>query len=438
MNATARPTRLFYPHSFRRGIVSVQPVQKRRKLPVFIFFTGLTGLCLYGYWKYITHHNYPPTVADLLKEGLMATINGGGPRKPDYSKAFVKYVEALQEADRLGMDPLSDEYTGIQIIIAESYERLNLLPEAASMYSEVANTYLIALTKGDVPASQRDRIIARDLRVVLMAATLLSTNAESFKSAFELLRLHLVLATKEAASKSEELKAGGKATFDLQMLDDFKTGQLPDTLLESCWGSYKHEIVAIRDLMAGMATARGEYAQALMVKTKTTEMMAVSGFSIGECLLSVANIASLLYLQSVNLKFSSPESKESELGAPQFLDMSEQFYKKIIETIDSLNVRRKDLLHEAYVMSLYGSGVISATKGNWALASEQLNEARLRARGSEMESLMETCKGEISKIDKLKSLTPEELKELPMEELPTIDIMFWKMAPEDRPELSLE
>lgn len=405
---------------------------------MFLFLGACAGA--YGYWKYLTYHNFPPTVADLLKEGLMATINGAGPRKPDYRKAFVKYVEALQEADRLQMDPLSDEYTGIQIIIAESYERLNLLPEAAAMYAEVANTYLIALTKDDVPKYRRDKLIARDLRVALMAATLLSTNAASFKDAVELLGPHLVLATREAARKSDELKSlfEAKATFDLRMLDEIQSGQLPDTLLEPCWGSYKNEVVAIRDLMAGMATASGEYMQALMVKTKTTEIMVASGFAVGECLLSVANIAALLYLQSVSLQFTDPQDpKRSAQSAQEFLDMADQFYTKIVETVDALNMRRTDLLPEAYVMALYGCGVVSASRGDWATAADRLHDARLRARGSEMEGLMLACEDEIAKVDKLKDMTPEEVRAVPVAELPTIDVMFWKLSPEDRPELSL-
>ena len=457
-----------------RSIVSVQPVKKRSKLP--LYFIGAVVLGTYGYWKYITHHNYPPTVADLLKEGLLATINGAGPRKPDYRKAFMKYVEALQEADRLRMDPTSDEYTGIQIIIASMYERLNLLPEAAAMYAEIGNTYLIALAKDKIPHKQRDRIITRDLRVILMAATLMSTDPNTFKQAVELVRPHLVMATREAVKNSEELRSlfEEQMSFSPDILDDVKAHRLPDTLLSDSWGSYKHEIVAMRDLMTGIATASGEYMQALMVKTKTTEIMLTSGFSTGECMLSAANVASLLYLQSINLKlnhnvnqnanqnsnhkdkfenngFSSAHNNKSNFDeiisrnsstkskAEEFLDLSEEFYTKIVDTIDSLNTNRTDLIPEAYIMSLYGKGVIKASKGDYAQASELLNEAKLRARGSEMDKLLAACEGEIAKLDKLKDMTPEEVKDLPTAELPTIDIMFWKLAPEiddsDRPVL---
>lgn len=440
---------------------------------------GLSIAGAYGYWKYLTHHNFPPTVAELLKEGLWATINGGGHRVPDYRQALAKYIEALQEADRLQMVPWSDEYTGIQIVIADLYERMDLVQEAASMYSEVANTYLIAITRNKIPAEDLDRIITRALRVVLIAGLLMSTDPNSFKSVIELLGPYMVMATREAIKKDEELKylLQEYPVFNVGYLRDIQNKQLPNDIFESCWGSYRNELLSMREMMTGIAAASGEYMQALMIKLKTTQIMLTSGYSTGECLLSAVNIASLMYLQSVTLKFSGQdvsgatiESVESSTNsddelpltneksadiksnvtpsqrraqqkpnAQSFLHLANNVYEEVLKTINGLDQRRTDFIPEAYVMALYGQGVIASSQGNWDLAADRLSEARLRARGSQIETLIRTSESEIAKIEAIKALSEEELSKLNPSELPTVDVMFWKLTPDiedlDRPEL---
>lgn len=461
----------------QRCITTVQPVRKPRRWP--LCFIGLSIAGAYGYWKYLTHHSFPSTVAELLKEGLWATIDGGGHRIPDFRKALAKYIEALQEADRLQMTPWSDEYTGIQVVIADLYERMGLLQEAASMYSEVANTYLIAITKKKIPAEDLDRIITRALRVVLLAGLLMSTDANSFKSVVELLTPYMVMATREAIKKNEELKflLQEYPVFNVGYLRDIQNKQLPNAIFENCWGSYRDELFSLREMMTGIAAASGEYMQALMIKLKTTQIMLTSGYSTGECLLSAVNIASLMYLQSVNLRFSGQDvygstitsvenstNSDDELPisgeggaklspivslahkraqqkptAQSFLNLANNIYEEVLATISGLDQRRTDFIPEAYVMALYGQGVIATSQGNWALAADRLSEARLRARGSQIESLLQTSDSEIAKIEEMKNLTEEELSKLKPSELPTVDVMFWKLIPDiedlDRPEL---
>lgn len=497
---------------FNRTLTSVQPVKKRSRWPLYLFFGTILGA--YGYWKYITHHNFPPTVANLLREGLWATINGAGYRKPDYRQALMKYIEALQEADRLGMLPWSDEYTGIQVIIADMYERLGLSAEAAAMYVEIAGTYMVALRSHAVPENERDRLIQRDLRVVLLAGLLLSTDASRLQAVVQFVGPHLVLATQEAAQRSEELKfmLHEYPVFNVGYLTDIAERKLPNGLFSDCWGSYKGELFALREMMTGIAAAEGEYMQALMIKLKTTQIMLCSGFPVGECLLSAVNIASLMYLQAMSMKFSpqgmaqradaqiqaakeaqqkaqqkdaeasqkeievhldldkdvankigneldagadseddvdnkllSQNNNDSELPMRKeandqaFLQLSKNVYAEIIKTIKKLDQRRTEFIPEAYAMALYGQGVVAASQGNWALAAESMSEARLRARGSELQPLLAAVDGEIEKIEHLKDLTKEEIAQLHPDEVPSVDIMFWKLSPDlediNRPEL---
>lgn len=494
---------------FNRTLTSVQPVKKRRRWPLYLFFGTILGA--YGYWKYITHHNFPPTVANLLREGLWATINGAGYRKPDYRKALMKYIEALQEADRLEMVPWSDEYTGIQVIIADMYERLGLASEAAAMYVEIAGTYMVALRTHAVPENERDRLIQRDLRVVLLAGLLLSTDASRLQAVVQFVGPHLVLATQEAAQRSEELQfmLHEYPVFNVGYLKDISERKLPNGMFSDCWGSYKSELFALREMMTGIAAAEGEYMQALMIKLKTTQIMLCSGFPVGECLLSAVNIASLMYLQAMSMKFSpqgmaqradaqiqaAKEAQKARQGAQQgsnqkevevrmevdedvankignelddadsesdnkllsknnndselplrkeandqaFLQLSKNVYAEIIKTIQKLDQRRTEFIPEAYAMALYGQGVVAASQGNWALAADSMSEARLRARGSELQPLLSAVDGEIEKIEHLKDLTKEQIAQLHPDEVPSVDIMFWKLSPDlediNRPEL---
>jgi len=458
-----------------RQITTVEHIPKKRRWGLWAF--GLTILGAYGYWKWLTFHKFPPTVAALLKEGLWATINGAGYRKPDYRKALAKYIEALQEADRLQMEPWSDEYTGIQIVIADLYERLHLSSEAAAMYAEIGNTYLMALNRNKIAPKDRDRIITRDLRVVLLAGLLMSTDESTFRAAVGLMGPHLIMATREAAKKSEELDflLHQQPVFDTGYLRDIRTRQLPSDVLEGAWGSYKNEIIAMREMMTGIAAASGEYMQALTIKLKTTQIMLTSGFNPGECLLSAANIASLMYLESVSLRFTRPQQGEQNSEQPEnpeealekatrnqslvptvtvpsekprkivqpnsetFLKLSNDVYTEIIKTVKSLDQRRAEFVPEAYVMALYGQGVIATSKGDWGLAADRLEEARLRAKGSQLEYLIQTAEDEVSKVKKMRDLKPEEIAALRPNELPSVDVMFWKLMPDasdlDRPDL---
>ena len=97
-------------------------------------------------------HTFPSSIAKFLRKGLWAESDRG---EFDYQLALKYYLQALEHANEIGLDPLSDEYTGIQLKIGEMFERLNMLTDAAYIYNEIATLYLTVLT---APRdSQRDK-----------------------------------------------------------------------------------------------------------------------------------------------------------------------------------------------------------------------------------------------------------------------------------------
>lgn len=251
------------------------------------------AVAAYGGWKYYTRHNYPDSVANILRKGLMAEINGAGFRKSDLKLALKYYLEALQEADRIRMWPLSDEYTGIQLRIADVYERMGLNQEALLMYMELANVYLTALATKQIPEDQQAEIIQRDLRMALMVGLYMSGSPVVARMT---LLPHIILAQNKAARKNPQLAAVLKEPLSRDFIDEFKKGHTISKKFEDAWGPFRDELFALREMYLGLCVGTGELSQALEFKIHTTEWMLYSGFSIGESLLSIVNMASIAYL----------------------------------------------------------------------------------------------------------------------------------------------
>lgn len=436
----------------RSNVHSITDAKKKRWWPKAVALSLLVGT--YATWKILTRHEYPEDVALKLKEGLMAEINGAGFRKPDHRKALRCYIEALLEADKLGMSPLSDEYTGIQLKIADMYEQLGMVNDAVLMYLEIGDAYLSGLASNQVPDVVRGQVISRNLKVALMAGIYLSSDPQT---AWRILMPHLQLASREAARNSTELAEAMKdqSLFDFEYLDALKTGALPNNRLENAWAPFRDDIFSLREMMVGLYVASGESIPALLYKLKTTKLMVESGFPLGDCLLSVVNTASLLYYQGVMAyaRVRGDENSKADKAGPssqfqpfslfgldggphtpeKFMDLSKIAYSKIKDTFENLSGsdRRSAFVPEAYAMALYGLGVIHVTRKEWAAASDIFEEVRLRARGCEAEDLIKSAESEMAKVEKLKNRSPDEDEDIPLTELPDLKIMFWRLDPEN-------
>lgn len=73
----------------------------------------ITGYAYYMWWP---KHTFPSSVAKILRKGLWAESDRG---EHDYQLALKYYLEALEHCKEIGMDPLCDEYTGVQLKIGK-------------------------------------------------------------------------------------------------------------------------------------------------------------------------------------------------------------------------------------------------------------------------------------------------------------------------------
>jgi tetratricopeptide (TPR) repeat protein len=177
----------------------------------------------------------------------MAEINGAGYRKPDYKLALQYYLEALEEADNVGLHYLSDEYTGLQIKIAEVYEKLGMMEEARLLYREMGTSYIQALADGKTVApALRPHIIQRDLRVALKTAMLESTiNPAVAKMG---LLVHFLMAQREVASrdpKIAEMINAEKTRSEINVSIDVDGATNKDQM--EAWMPFREELFAARD-----------------------------------------------------------------------------------------------------------------------------------------------------------------------------------------------
>ena len=110
---------------------TASPLAKTSKLQTWLYtLSGITAVSVGLWWLYWPHHTFPTSVAKILRQALWQESDK---MEHDYQAALKFYLEAINECDRLSLDPISDEYTGIQLKIAEMYEKLGMFEEAHTL-----------------------------------------------------------------------------------------------------------------------------------------------------------------------------------------------------------------------------------------------------------------------------------------------------------------
>lgn len=388
-----------------------QPIApKRSSLRWPLIIAAAIGVSYFGF-RYYTKHNYPPEVAKKLRQGLRAEIDGGGKGAKDYNMALKYYLEALEEADKVGLYHLSDEYTGLQIKICEMYEKLGMIEEARLMYRELGTSFIQALTDGKtVSPSLRPHMIQRDLRVALKTAMYESSiNPNVAKMG---LLVHFVMAQKEVASKSPELAEMIKAEKNKESVNislNLDPGSIKQEHLDA-WSPFRDELFNSRDMFVALCLATGDLGLALRTKLATTEWMTTAGCEIGEILMSFYNVGSIFYLQSEELELRVVQNKDNEEEAEKSRKLahdsmgnSSTCFNVILDAIEKLpsKMRRATDVAEVQALSTYGLGVIALHRGDYKEASNLLRESRLRAKGCEFNDLVNSAEIELEKVDKI-------------------------------------
>ncbi|CAN6628971.1 mitochondrial inner membrane i-AAA protease supercomplex subunit Mgr3p [Trichomonascus vanleenenianus] len=414
------------------------PPEPKRSWRWPIIFAVALGVS-YGAFRLYTRHNYPPSVAALLREGLRAEIDGNGKGYKDYNLALQKYLEALEKADEANMDKMSDEYTGLQIKICEMYEKLGMMEEARLMYRELGISFISALVDGmAVPAGLRPHLIQRDLRVALKTA--MHESAVNPTVAKMGLLVHFKLAQKEVAARSPELAKMIANERNPYMAQNISLALSVDEESKNreqmaAWQPFRDELFNARDMYVALCLATGDIGHALQTKLATTEWMTTAGCDIGDILMSFYNVGSLFYLQSEELevrelkKTETKEEKDAETAkklAKDSLQNSSTCFHVILDVIGKLpgKIRRENSVAEVQALSTYGLGVIALHQKEYAKAEDMLREARVRAKGCEFGDLVNSSELELDKLKKLQ----DELKKGNVEQYdpPSMDVLLMR------------
>lgn len=352
-----------------------------------------------------------------MREGLWAEQHS----PPDYKAALLSYLAALEQADIVNLPPLSDEYTGLQLKIAEMYEKLGMIEEARLMYRELGTAYIQALTEGNgtekkkMPDRLRSHMIQRDLRVALKTAYLEShSNPNMAKMG---LMVHFMMAQEEVARRNPEMAKLIRGSTDINKSSDGQGFTLsfdiePKANVIDAWSPFREELFSARDMYVALCVATGDIGHAIQTKLVSTEWMAVCGFDAGETLMSFYNVGSMLYLQAEDFEVMDHKGTTMTPGststttqemAETSLKTAQSCFTMILELIAGLpsKRRREGDVDQVQALATYGLGVIALHKGDLEKASELLRESRLRAKGCEYEDLVVNSEMELEKVDSL-------------------------------------
>lgn len=284
---------------------------------------ALVAATAFAYYMWWPKHTFPLSVAKILRKGLWAESDKG---ENDYELALKHYLDALVHCNEIGMDPLCDEYTGIQLKVGEMFERLNLLEDAALVYNEIATLYLTVLTsdpsskegKRVTSRAHRGHLIQKDLR---LAIKLVEMNRPNPQLSRAILMTHLLIAQDEVTRhlglnniaslsqlKTKDVDGSGKQVPDLnEYKADFAANTIEisvngtTSILQKspeAWEPFADEFFNAMDLLSAICVSTGNLAMATKTKISMTEWMLLADVEAHKVLLSQCNLASLLYLQA--------------------------------------------------------------------------------------------------------------------------------------------
>lgn len=403
---------------------------KRRWAPILTSIGLIGGLAgAVGWYFFWPHHTFSTPVAKILRKALWAESN----KENDYMKALKLYIESLELADEENLDHLSDEYTGIQLKIAEMYEKLDMATEASLVYMEICNGYLAGLNSGEVPLENRSHVIQKDLRVAHKFAHLNKDKMDGLK--FFLLE-HLLKAQEEVLLKISGQETNLKNTNDAFLNADVtktlsphhrevKAGDPKLVVLVSkdeayynmpeyrfAWMPFRDEFFNLRDLFITICLASGDGELACQTQVATTRWMIAAGCDFKYLLNSFADCGALLYLSAELLEFEASEAKklgDEALAAAKVekqdvaLKMAADWYDMVLlcaKLLPGSFVRSHDEITKAMALATYSLGVISLHKGEYTEAKELLRQARIRAKSVEADDIVKESESELEKLEK--------------------------------------
>ncbi|KAG5357330.1 Protein MRG3-like protein [Yarrowia sp. C11] len=406
-------------------ILVAEPGSKFGFKTILLILASISGLTA---WYFYPRHSFSPEVATLLRKALKAESDSFGGQ--NLQEAVKYYIEALMEAEAQGLSPLSDEYTGIQLKLAEMYEMLNYPDAANDVYTEICAAYFDAFQKNKISLETRPEVVQRGLRIALKLAHIAGN--ENVTQASRALLLQILLAQQEVGRRcpqavdllrlaSNPLTQSEREFMTLLTKAAAQARQLRAAGEFEAWAPFRDELIAARDVVTTYHLSANLPDQALREKQITYQIMLASGCGVGELLMAQANLASMYYFMCEKLEVVANNADKNEgtiiksaTGGDIPLDViktssikalarSEACYKRVLKAIPSLEpeVRRTKEVEEAQALCTYGVGVIAVKKGELDEAKDMLREARTRAKGSGFDDLVDAADSELNKLDDL-------------------------------------
>ncbi|CAI5755924.1 unnamed protein product [Candida verbasci] len=385
--------------------------------------TVISGYCYYMFWP---KHTFPKSVAKILRKGLWAESERG---EFDYQLALKYYIEALLHCKEINMDPLSDEYTGIQLKIAEMYERLNMLSDAGFVLNEIATLYLSALTAKDSKLSRdrRRHLIQKDLRIALKLVELNKLNPQLSKA---ILITHLIIAQDEVNKMSKgkglNLEEGASSGGTFKAVPDSDAIIINDELgkevgrvekTPEIWYPFTDEFFNCMDLLSAICISTGDLSMATKIKISMCESMLLADIEPFKMLLSQCNLGGLLYMQAEEIEgqeirikkgkeeIDKPESELEKLAKSRevCINLAIKSYSSVLEfakTIPKDVISENNEILETVALATYGLGVINLHLQNYDKAERLLRESRVRSRQCNYGYLIPEIERELGKLFK--------------------------------------
>lgn len=270
---------------------------------------GTSALSAFAYYMWWPKHTFPSLVAKILRKGLWAESDKG---ENDYELALKYYLEALDHCDEIGLDNLSDEYTGIQLKVAEMFERLNRIDEAQFIYNEISTLYLSVLSaKPGLPEFKRIRnpdhryhLIQKDLRIAVKLVEHQGANPHLSKA---ILTTHLLLAFDEIRRKIEAYAEGEGVTLKTpgntlakspHLYTDFGNIVLhtPENLPAGILSPFCDELLNVMDIFQAVCVSAGDLDDAININMKMIEYMLINKEPYYKFVRTYCTTGSLFYL----------------------------------------------------------------------------------------------------------------------------------------------
>lgn len=376
---------------------------------------GIVSLVGYGvYYIYWPKHTFPSPVATLLRKGLWAESDKGG---NDYQLALKYYIEGLEKCNELGMNPLVDEYTGIQLKIGEMFERLNMIDKALLIYNEIGSLYLKTLHDKSLKLNNdyRNHLIQKSLRIGVKLSEL---SKEDLNLSKAILIAHSSAATVEINNFINT--ASPLSKIDLIFLDEY--------------------INAI-NLLIAINIQLGDFSFAMDKTLKLYKLMKISHIEPKKYLLNICNLGGLSYLQSEIFELKlynllkthklNPEIKDvdtSLLGNDKeaydenlkhfniYINYATEVYEFVLSrahelvkpNASPLNEEELNEINEIIALSTYSLGVINLHLKNLDKAERLLRESRVKSKSCNYVDLINEIENELSKLFKERALTSDQ------------------------------